>query len=503
MAIPDELLAGAGLAGAKTIEGLSSPATLALIAAAALGGAGVPGMILSGGLSLDMLKNAYRQAEQAHNLPPEAPPREKIAGYGSAAIDALLSVLPWLREAKGVSLGDVKDVVKSQARQLVGQPAEALPVQQPAGVSEKPLLPLTKESVPVGPVNQQAAPPAGEFVPEIPQWIKEREARDAERAAAYDKAMARRTPPAWADMGPEKPSGTSAGGLLQGSTATNIGQISPEARPSTTALPTVTEPITAEAKKTLPLKPKPRGKGREETLEGAVKSMGGIRMSRIGTDLKVGVGAKTSRFKSKYGLTMFDAKALRESGLSPIEVNKLMNTKGGVLQHELAMRLNERGFNFADDEQAWNSILDVKKRRMTARDFLGEGELSPDSQLDEAGALIDRLTRERDDFAAKLEALQKQNQDPFGSIDPPPPGGGRDPGEEGFARIKDDRQSPFRFMPIDIPGQSKDQAAIDLFDKILKAPDAAISKRELLGLQKKKKPSAGEPLLNPPTMLRK
>jgi hypothetical protein len=64
-------------------------------------------------------------------------------------------------------------------------------------------------------------------------------------------------------------------------------------------------------------------------------------------------------------------------------------------------------------------------------------------------------------------------------------------GEEGFADVPKD-QKPLPLAPMAIPGQTKDQASVDLFNQILQAPDAAVSKRDLLGINKdlKKKKSS-------------
>jgi len=59
----------------------------------------------------------------------------------------------------------------------------------------------------------------------------------------------------------------------------------------------------------------------------------------------------------------------------------------------------------------------------------------------------------------------------------------------GFADSKKD-QAGFNFVPIDVPGQQPGQSIGDLYNQILQAPDAAISKRELLGMDKKKKRSS-------------
>jgi hypothetical protein len=58
--------------------------------------------------------------------------------------------------------------------------------------------------------------------------------------------------------------------------------------------------------------------------------------------------------------------------------------------------------------------------------------------------------------------------------------------EAGFADASKD-QKGFNFVPTDVPGQEKGQAATDLFDQIIKAKDSRISKREILGIDKKKK----------------
>jgi hypothetical protein len=71
-------------------------------------------------------------------------------------------------------------------------------------------------------------------------------------------------------------------------------------------------------------------------------------------------------------------------------------------------------------------------------------------------------------------------------------------GQEGFARIKNEDQKGFDFAPTSIPGQSNDQATLDLINKILQAPDSNVSKKELLGLTKRKKGEEAEaPLLKP------
>lgn len=67
--------------------------------------------------------------------------------------------------------------------------------------------------------------------------------------------------------------------------------------------------------------------------------------------------------------------------------------------------------------------------------------------------------------------------------------------QSGFARSNKDQQG-FNFVPVDIPGQAKKQAEVDLLDQLLKAPESAVSKRDLLGINKKKKSSesSGIPL---------
>ena len=63
--------------------------------------------------------------------------------------------------------------------------------------------------------------------------------------------------------------------------------------------------------------------------------------------------------------------------------------------------------------------------------------------------------------------------------------------ESGFASLFDNADD------IKIPGQSKDQGKTDLIKKIMKAPAGNISKRDLLGLDKKKKgPAKPSPLLD-------
>lgn len=63
--------------------------------------------------------------------------------------------------------------------------------------------------------------------------------------------------------------------------------------------------------------------------------------------------------------------------------------------------------------------------------------------------------------------------------------------ERGFADIKKSEQKGFAFSPVDVPGQSKEKALEDLFQQILQAEDSSVSKRQLLGLDKKRK--AGNP----------
>jgi GNAT superfamily N-acetyltransferase len=68
-------------------------------------------------------------------------------------------------------------------------------------------------------------------------------------------------------------------------------------------------------------------------------------------------------------------------------------------------------------------------------------------------------------------------------------------GQEGFADTKKD-QGALPFTPVSIPGQKPEQSIGELYSQILQAPDAAISKRDLLGLKKKKKVSTDTPLFD-------
>lgn len=71
-------------------------------------------------------------------------------------------------------------------------------------------------------------------------------------------------------------------------------------------------------------------------------------------------------------------------------------------------------------------------------------------------------------------------------------------GEEGWARSSKDQES-LPFVPMSIPGQMEGKASDDLLNQILQAPDAAVSKRELLNLNptKPKAKKNSTPLFEP------
>jgi hypothetical protein len=208
--IPNEVVAGLGLTGARAIESMSSPLNAGLgIGAGLLGEIGAPGMILKGLFSGNMLKGAYDQFMKPGD--PKAPLRERIADKGSGVMDALMALLPWK--------GDIKAGIRNRGVSAGRAPVEAsvpgLPPPVPKAVEPtlQPPPPMAAPSPAVRPGPVQANPveavavPKTPYNPEADPWYQKavQDIADQETSKrAYQEALAaRRTPPGGWENTPE------------------------------------------------------------------------------------------------------------------------------------------------------------------------------------------------------------------------------------------------------------------------------------------------------------
>lgn len=234
--LSDEQLAGISLAGGKAIETLSAPGVAgAGLALGALGSVGIPGMILTGGLSADMLRRAKSEYDRSQTLPEGTLPREKTSSKVSAGIDALMAALPWLGYLrKSASLPKKEDFkgllptwksFKDDVTSLVRGEGSGGGKVSPVSSMPKP-SPAPSPQIPLPISEQTPAQSTRKF--EKPKWLIAREAEEAARAQAYEQAKAKMMPPPSRYTAeellnaPEKPLG------LQGGVQTNqVGVINP------------------------------------------------------------------------------------------------------------------------------------------------------------------------------------------------------------------------------------------------------------------------------------
>ncbi len=384
--VSKEGLAGAGIAGARAVDTLSNPSTLALGGAAgALSTQGLPGMVVGGALSADMLRRGYNEYKNASALPPGSLPREATAGKMSAGIDALFAALPWLKDIPGL---------RGKAVQETGVRATT-PAATAPPVEEAPLIPRTLERAPVAdrtpiveppPIAPPSTPPSVTSPkPYVrPQAVIDAESRMNARDTAYQEAKAKQKVPDWTEPLPDpnapKPEPSIADQMAEDRMnqmydmfTSGIGELSGKAKTS--------------------------GFGNEMTQEG---SFGRIPLKRSFPEL--------NSFKEPPNRI---AKAIKKDGNNPL----YLEIKNAVKEH----------------------IGDV-----------------PEPQPDRG-------------YPASWD-------------------------EEGFADLKDQKGLPM--LPINIQGQTKAQALDELVQKILGAEDKSqTSKRDMLGINKKKKPSASDKTL--------
>jgi hypothetical protein len=191
---------GSLLGAARTIEQGSQRGTAALGAGAGLmSAAGLPGMVTGGAFSLDMLWNAYKNWKASRQDDPNALPREAMAGKTSAISQAILAFMPWLKMGKEAMSIRKPSPVKASV------PGLPPPVPKAAETTLQPPPPMAVPSPAVRPGPVQANPVEAVAVsktpynPEADPWYQKavQDIADQETSKrGYQEALAaRRTPP--------------------------------------------------------------------------------------------------------------------------------------------------------------------------------------------------------------------------------------------------------------------------------------------------------------------
>ena len=496
--IPGETAAGMALAPARLIEQVSKPSTAALIGGTMLaGGIGLPGMALNGALSADMLYNAYKQGT-APPVPGELD-REPVARKGTAILDTLMALLPWMREAKGIRKADFKEAI-NPIKKEVKRDIKVFPQEIRDILATKPVeTPVKFPVVPQG----EASAPVEPYTPIVPEWRKERDAKEAIQRAEWDaEQKAKMPPPNPPDWGvPLEPK------LKQSKIPPNPADWGIPLEPK---LPAGTLRLTGNIPSNEVGGVTP---GREVTPPVNIRKEGALGLEGVTPSNEVGNVAPGGSVATPKARPKTRDELLTEAVNYELQrLSELMRQGGGELSGkgvsiELQDWTNMTYTGKRDTQKGYGKVR-VKPKEWDILTKQSPSQIAPIIDLylktqktksKFLKGLIEKLKRdineqsgqEIDDYIAK--EAKKNTVDPDADpdfIDTD------ESGSEGFARIKDDRQKGMNFTPIDIPGQSHEEAALALIQKILNAPDSNVSKRDLLGIKKKQKKETDTPLLD-------
>jgi len=175
-----ESVAGGALAGARAVEGLTTPTTMALMAFMGLAnkiGGPMP-MIAGGGFSADMLNKARKQFLREPQ--PGDLPREKTASKLTAGIDALMGIAPWLK-------------LPGRSKATVSRETPVVP--PPATPPMVPEIPAQAEVPVIQPKPTGVLPPP--LIEPSEPWYAAKEKADLAKTTAFEEAKAKSVPPPW------------------------------------------------------------------------------------------------------------------------------------------------------------------------------------------------------------------------------------------------------------------------------------------------------------------
>jgi hypothetical protein len=449
MGLTNERLAGGAKTGARLVENLSSPKTLALGAGAGiLSGMGSPGLALKMLFSGDMLKNAYQNWNRPDE--PGTLPRERIANKGSAIGQGVLAALPFREEGAALARGGapMRNALALKRWEDWHRSRGAIPTPPPPTVPE---LLMPKAGDPLTPTPgvrpEPSAAAARPVNPNIglpqeqqPWWTDylaaiEKDRAWAEKTRLFEEAKSRRTPPpdqpfAEAPPKPEVPVGEL--GLASDTPANVAGELSGP-------------PIGTLQPPTNPLPSANQGPGLMKML----KTSGGISVDPVFRKTNTGIrGRKIFEKGPGFKIDIHDANQI-VSEFSPFERGKLFKTQGGKIKmDQLKTWAEAQGFTgIRDDAHVIDILRDRATRNITPAQWnsgAGRGvEVSDDAFAEGMAKFQEREARNAPPPKPKWEDFT----DADGNIDyaAADAAGLREPGmggfgdEGGFAVIKDDR----------------------------------------------------------------
>lgn len=528
-----EAFAGTGLGLTRLIEQLSTPKNAALgLAAGAAGSVGMPGFILNAGFSGKMLKDAYDQFMKETS--PGTLAREKYADKITAGLDALMAVLPFTKAnkgqlPKGTTRNELRGLVGMKPKKYVTSKTEPAPASKPVSA---PLVVPPSQSKPVSSSKPIAADPEPIETRE-PWYVKAERAKELEEDPFGDPPIPPSSPL------PEIPMGHKAQVLSEIESATDM-RMNEIADLFESGLGSLS------------------GKGKN--VEGlSDMSYSGSQDVKTGFGKLRVKGAGTPEvegFKESPGRI---AEAIRKDGNNPLYV-KVREAVKSNLRERMAPEIQAREEQLANldpdgffnyeragiREPGQEGYADIKAKS-DANPFLDAWTLSHpkggnmEVRFGDNGAYVDQVRVPKQlqgqgigsDLYTHLGEMMRDRGIPGsaieGNIQAERPAqiarlrakaaeiagegkagadrfevfGDEDPneflrnafGEEGFADTKKD-QAGFNFVPMNIPGQKPEQSIGDLYNQILQTPDAAISKRDLLGISKKSKKQTEAPLFD-------
>jgi hypothetical protein len=523
-----ETAAGIGLAGARTIENLSTPTTMALgLGAGLLGNVGVPGMIVTGGLSLDQIRRAYQEFEASQKLPKDALPRENVAGKGTALADAIFAALPWMGKRAGVKMPSKQAPIRSEASIPVLPSPEPVPAKIVAPAA-KPVVQTPIPAAMAAPTKPKAVRLVDTPPVEKEPWYASRDrAQAAQKAKAEAEALAEaRKPseplPPLPEFKPKNPPVKQASAKksrgIQKSISLDLGE----------------SPI-ALARRLGGINPERIGKSgtRAEWYEGLTK---GQRMQILRKDSTNSPDDMVAQFKENgYPNVQSESELIQLFKNPNYRSGQKIASEEEFYKNKAEEEARQAEEDFTAGGEPWEPDLAAPSEgpgeftpedwKLILKKFGGEegfaditrkqlidsivktkgGKYIVEQQLksDGGGWLLMKPDGGIEWFNSKPQAethikkLEGKNllkeEMRVGSIEWRPIGWKK--GESGFADTSKNQEG-FDFTALNIPGQSKEKAAAELFNKILQAPDSNTSKRDLLGLNKKKS-AKKEPSDNP------